>query len=294
MQGSSVVLACRSVPKANEARRAILEAIKAHQGHRSSNNNTTTSSSSSSSSSDKKVIVLPLDLCNFKSVRAFVTSFRALKMPLHCLINNAGVMFDTRQECEPMPGRKMEVVMVSNHFSHFLLTNLLLPDLHKTNGRVVVLSSALHKSVAIDPGFDFDNVHSEKSYSLFATYSQAKLANCMFAIELQRRLSEAGSRITVNVVHPGCVRTEVTRNMPFFMRWGDWLASPMMKWLQKTGPEGAYCTVFAATAKEMAGIGGKYLFHCQLESFSQAAQDEKKNRKLWELSSALTDLEKEE
>ena len=77
-----------------------------------------------------------------------------------------------------------ETVITANHFSHFLLTMLLLPALKETKGRVVNLTSSLHKMVK---KFDFDNIQFEKNYSLFGTYAQSKLANVIFTFELQRR-----------------------------------------------------------------------------------------------------------
>lgn len=77
-----------------------------------------------------------------------------------------------------------ETVFTANHLSHFLLTNLLLPQLEKTSGRVINVTSTLHKSLT---SFNFDDVMSVKNYSLFGTYSQSKLANILFTTELQKR-----------------------------------------------------------------------------------------------------------
>lgn len=76
------------------------------------------------------------------------------------------------------------MVFTANHLSHFLLTNLLLPELEKTNGRIINVSSSLYH---MTKSFNFDDVMSEKHYSLFSTYSQSKLANILFTLELQRR-----------------------------------------------------------------------------------------------------------
>ena len=78
--------------------------------------------------------------------------------------------------------------------------------------------------------------------------------------ELQRRLEVVGSRVTCNAVHPGCVRTDVTRNMNAFMRIGNMLAAPIMWTLQKTGEQGAYSSIYAATSPELTNKGGLYLF----------------------------------
>ena len=159
IMGGTVVLACRSVEKAKAAQESII---------------------SISRCSPTKVLVLKLDLCGFDSVRKFVKEFRSLSLPLNCLINNAGVMMQDRELTQD----GFEMVFTANHLSHFLLTNLLMPDLEKTSGRVVNVTSSLHKSLK---SFDFTDVMSERSYSIFGTYAQSKLANILFTTELQRR-----------------------------------------------------------------------------------------------------------
>jgi NAD(P)-dependent dehydrogenase (short-subunit alcohol dehydrogenase family) len=157
--GATVILACRTPDKAREARDLILSQTKCPV---------------------TRVIVIKLDLCGFDSVRKFVKEFRALGLPLNGLINNAGVMMQERSLTQD----GFETVFTANHLSHFLLTNLLLPELEKSNGRIVNLTSALHKNAK---RFIFEDVMSEKNYSLFGTYSQSKLANILFTFELQRR-----------------------------------------------------------------------------------------------------------
>ena len=157
--GGIVILACRSPEKGKAAKDLILSSIKC---------------------SPTKVFALKLDLCGFDSVRKFVKEFKALGQPLHGLINNAGVM--NRDRSLTQDG--FEMVFTANHLSHFLLTNLLLPELEKTNGRVVNVTSTLHKTLR---SFNFGDVMSERSYSLFGTYAQSKLANLLFTSELQKR-----------------------------------------------------------------------------------------------------------
>jgi len=157
--GGTVVMACRSLDKAHEARDNIIRATQC---------------------SSTKIVVLQLDLCSFASVRKFAEDFKGLSMPLNCLINNAGLMMNDRETTKD----GLEMVFTANHLSHFLLTNLLLAEITKTRGRVVILSSALHH---IPKMFNFDDIMSEKNYSLFGTYSQSKLANILHAFELQRR-----------------------------------------------------------------------------------------------------------
>lgn len=141
--------------------------------------------------------------------------------------------------------------------------------------------------------FDFGDVMFERGYELFSTYAQSKLANILFTRELQRRLHAAGSKVRCFAVHPGCVRTEVTRNMSAFMQIGNRLAAPIMQTLQKTPSEGAYCSLHAATASELSDLrGGEYFMNCRPVAASEAAADETAAAQLWELSERLTGLAK--
>ena len=243
--GATVIMACRSEEKAQKAREAIMEKTKC---------------------SDSKLIVLKLNLSSFDSVRAFVKSFKSLNMPLHCIVNNAGLMMDKRSKSDD----GLEMVITANHLSHFLLTNLLIPSLEitakkeKSVGRVVNLSSALHKNTK---KFDFSDFMFEKpgAYSMFSNYSQSKLANMLFTEGLQARMDKAQKPVIVNSVHPGCVMTDVSRNMHWFLRYGEMMALPILATIRKTPAEGAYSSVYAATASEVEekGIKGEYIFHCQ-------------------------------
>jgi len=102
--GATVVLACRSKGKARTAKETIVQESKC---------------------SPSKIVILSLDLCDFDSVRRFAKDFVSLGVPLHGLINNAGVMMENRS----VTNDGHETVITANHFSHFLLTNLLLPEL---------------------------------------------------------------------------------------------------------------------------------------------------------------------
>jgi NAD(P)-dependent dehydrogenase (short-subunit alcohol dehydrogenase family) len=158
--GGKVVLACRDIQKAQLAREEIVRTTNCRK---------------------ENVIVLKLDLSLLSSIRQFVDEFLALKVPLNALINNAGVMMSSRQ----LTADGLEKDFMVNYLGHFLLTNLLLPELELTNGRVVNVSSSMHK---LKTRFDFENVMAEKSFSLFGTYAQSKLAMILFTGELQRRL----------------------------------------------------------------------------------------------------------
>ena len=157
--GGIVVLACRSIEKGEVAKERIIRATKCNKG---------------------SVIVMHLDLSVLSSVREFAANFQAMRLPLHVLINNAGIMLSNKHLTQD----GFEKVFAVNYLSHFLLTNLLLPDLEKSNGRVVNVASTMHKLINT---YDFDNIMAEKNFSLFGTYGQSKLAVILFTLELQKR-----------------------------------------------------------------------------------------------------------
>lgn len=257
-----MVLACRSKDKAMKARQEILENTHCSQ---------------------TQVLFIPLDLCSMESVRAFVQSFSALRLPLHCLINNAGMMNPERHTTSE---DGYEMVFTANHLGHFLLTTLLLDHLEKTiTGRVVILSSALHH---LPKFFDFDNMMFEKNYHLFGTYGHSKLANLLFARELNTRLRQRNSKVTVNALHPGCVITDFTRSLHIVIRVAYAALYPVVRLFQKIPLQGAYCSIFAATSPRMEGVTGKYLFHCTPYPIAATAQNDVAAKRLWEESLRLT------
>lgn len=263
--GGTVIMACRSTDKANSARDSILKSVNC---------------------APSKLIVLKLDLCGFDSVRKFVKNFRELNLPLHCLINNAGIM--TQEITLTQDG--FDTVMTANHLSHFLLTNLLLSDLENTSGRVVVLTSALHSLVN---KFNFDDIMSQKYYEMFLTYAQSKLANILFAKELHKRMRVRGGRVKVFCVHPGLVRTEVTRHMHWFIQLLNNIFSPILSTLQKTPEQGAYCSIYCATDAQLVAKPdntARYYFHCNAVQESLAAQNMEAARLLWTMSAQLVGI----
>lgn len=101
-------------------------------------------------------------------------------------------------------------------------------------------------------------------------------------------LLEKGSKVTSNCVHPGLVRTEVTRNMNFFMRLGNQLFAPVLLALQKTPSQGAYCSIHVATNPMLEGLGGLYFVNSTPSSVGKGALDLAAAKRLWELSEKLT------
>ena len=152
--------------------------------------------------------VVALDMASLASIHAFAASFAGRGAALDLLINNAGVMaLPTRELTEDGFERQFG----TNHLGHFALTGLLWPHLLSAPApRVVTVSSLAHRTAQIE----FDNLQGEKHYDGWPAYNQSKLANLMFARELDRRARAAGSRLLSLPVHPGVSITNIFANGP--------------------------------------------------------------------------------
>ncbi len=169
----------------------------------------------------------------------------ASRLPrLDVLINNAGVYLTERKTSRD----GFEMTLAVNHLAHFLLTNLLLPLLRKSEApRVVTVSSMAHTSGRIV----FDDMNSEQGFDGYHAYANSKLANALFANELARR----EPWLTSNSLHPGVIGTKLL-HAGFDMQ-GDAVES------------GARTSVYLATSPEVAGVTGKIfrrLHRCRASS----------------------------
>uniref|UniRef100_A0A7S0BNV8 Protochlorophyllide reductase n=1 Tax=Rhodosorus marinus TaxID=101924 RepID=A0A7S0BNV8_9RHOD len=181
----TVVMACRTASKAEEAKKEILAEI----------------------GEGKRLDVMKLDVSSLESVRSFAVEFSSKYNRLDILMENAGVMaLDPKQES--VDGLEMQ--FATNHIGHFLLTKQLIHLLEKTEGsRVVTHSSAANFSGK----FQWDNIQGEKKYKPWDQYAMTKLANICFANELNKRIQAAGKGFpTIYSVHPGAVRTQLQDN----------------------------------------------------------------------------------
>jgi NAD(P)-dependent dehydrogenase (short-subunit alcohol dehydrogenase family) len=221
-----------------------------------------------------------LDLADLSSIRAFAANWDA---PIDVLINNAGVM--NLPETRTADGFEMQ--FGTNHLGHFALTNLLLP--HVTD-RVVTLSSGLHR--ARGARIHFDNLTLEGEYTPGAAYSQSKLANLLFTLELQRRLSEAGSTVRALAAHPGWAATELQGHDASSIRRALMLFGN--RFAAQDAASGALPTLYAAVADlpgaSYAGPGGRFELRGApvLVERSAAASDADLARRLWDVSEELT------
>lgn len=210
-------------------------------------------------------------------------------MRLDLLINNAGVMAIPFQ----LSADGIELTFATNHLGHFALTGLLLDRLMATGGsRIVTVSSNAHRRA--DPGFD--DLRSSRNYRPGAAYDRAKLANVLFTLELQRRLSAHGADSIAVAAHPGNARTNLWRTSSPLERM---LLSRRLRlatgWLVQSAEQAALPTLRAAADKAVQGgdyfgPGGPFGYTgppVRVEP-SRTAKDLTAQRRLWQLSEELT------
>jgi NAD(P)-dependent dehydrogenase (short-subunit alcohol dehydrogenase family) len=231
---------------------------------------------------DGDVEVRRLDLADLASIRAFADGWTG---DLDILINNAGIM--AVPAAVTVDG--FESQFGTNHLGHFALTNLLLPNV---TDRVVTVSSSLHRSGTID----LDDLNwQRRPYSPQRAYGQSKLANLLFTLELQRRLTAAGSPVRAMSAHPGWAATNLQSHSG--SRLEDVAMQVGNRLLAVTGEEGALPTLFAATADIPGGsyAGPDRMMEMRgsptLVGRSAAASDVEMARRLWTVSAQLTGVD---
>ncbi|XP_041128279.1 dehydrogenase/reductase SDR family member on chromosome X-like isoform X4 [Polyodon spathula] len=159
---------------------------------------------------NQKVEFIHLDLTSLKSIHWFVKKFNDRGLPLHILVNNAGVMLVPQRTTQD----GFEEHIGLNYLGHFLLTKLLLDKLkqsgcQESSARVVTVSSASHYCGELD----LEDLQSCSCYSSHRAYAQSKLALVLFTYYLQHRLTAEGSHVTTNAVDPGVVNTDLYQNI---------------------------------------------------------------------------------
>ncbi|XP_012662594.1 dehydrogenase/reductase SDR family member on chromosome X [Otolemur garnettii] len=231
---------------------------------------------------NSKVEFLYCDLASMRSVRQFVQNFQMKKIPLHVLVNNAGVMMVPERRTQD----GFEEHIGVNYLGHFLLTNLLLDTLKASgspghSARVLTVSSATHYVGELN----MDDLQSRKNYSPHGAYAQSKLALVFFSYHLQRLLAAEGSHVTANVVDPGVVNTDLYRHV----FWGTRLVQKLLGWLLfKTPDEGAWTSVYAAVTPDLEGVGGRYLYNEKETTSLKVTYDQKLQQQLWATSCEMT------
>jgi NAD(P)-dependent dehydrogenase (short-subunit alcohol dehydrogenase family) len=205
-----------------------------------------------------------------------VGALLALEPRIDVLINNAGALFNKRQETSD----GLEMTFAVNHMAYFVVTNLLLAKL-KTQSRIVTTASNAHRGAKLD----FNDLQSRKAYRGFSVYAKSKLCNILFNRELARRL--AGSGITANALHPGFVATRFGDNSGGMMRTLLKLAKPVGA---ISPEEGAKTIIYLASSPEVGEISGEYFYECHLATPTAEARNDEDARRLWEISERIAGI----
>lgn len=271
--GVKVVLACRSQKNGDEAVAKLRAELP-----------------------EADVEFLPLDLSSLESINSFVEAYKATGRPLHILLNNAGVMAcpfsQTKDGFESQFG--------VNHLGHFSLT-MQLWDILVTSGtaehpsRVVNVGSIANYWLAPhnDNAIPFDDIaYGTKSYDIWRRYGASKLANILFAQELNRRAQTQALPVIAMSLHPGFIAdTNLMRHSDpwYFTHFvfslmqngtlGSLLAEP-----QKNVPQGAATSLYCCLAPDV--VPGAYYVDCLVErrQVNPKASDQKYAQRLWDLS----------
>ena len=261
--GASVVLACRSAERGTAAVQAISRAVPGAQ-----------------------LELASLDLGSLASIEAFAEHFRSTHDGFDLLLNNAGVMAPPRR----VTADGFELQLGTNLLGHFALTGHLLGALEgRADARVVTLSSIAHRTGRID----FDDLQSERRYSRWRAYGQSKLADLLFALELDRRLRAAGSAVKSLAAHPGYAATNLqSAAVPTVDRLVMVVTNAL---LAQSADRGALPPLYAATEPGLEGglyIGpdgpGEFRGSPRPVSPNRAARDESVAARLWAVSEELT------
>ncbi|XP_012842117.1 PREDICTED: short-chain dehydrogenase TIC 32, chloroplastic isoform X5 [Erythranthe guttata] len=263
-RGARLVLPARSLKAAEDTKARILSEIP-----------------------ESQIIVMWLDLSSLDSVRRFVSEFESLDLPLNLLINNAGKFSYDHGISED----GVEMTFATNYLGHFLLTKLLMKKMIETakssgvEGRIVNVSSSIHSWFSGDMIRYLRLITKNKSdYDGTRAYALSKLANVLHTKELDRRLREMEANVTANCVHPGIVRTRLTRDreglitdLVFF------LASKLLK----TIPQAAATTCYVATNPRVENASGKYYSDCNESSPSKLGSSLAEAARLWAVSEKM-------
>ena len=244
--GAHVFVACRNVTAGQAAIDSIRSAVAGAQ-----------------------IELLPLDLGDLQSVRGCAKTFLSRNLPLHLLINNAGLA-----GAKGLTASGFELAFGTNHMGHFLLTQLLLERIEQSApARIVTVSSRAHYRAS---GLDWAALRQTTASRVgLVEYSNSKLANALFSAELARKL--VGTGVTTYALHPGVVATDVWREVP-------WPFRGLMKLGMISVEQGALTTLHCATAPECASETGLYYDKCRVKTPSAMAQDQTLAAELWQRS----------
>ncbi|NLI98832.1 SDR family oxidoreductase [bacterium] len=215
------------------------------------------------------------DLSSQRDVRDLAQKYKKRFPRLDVLVNNAGILINTLRKSKD----GYELTFATNYLGPFLLTSLLLGILKKSApSRIVNVSSFAHR---FTNDFDFDALDMNQVSSP-QSYTQSKLALIMFTYELAKRLE--GTGVSVNVLNPGLVRTNVGKDLTGFMK----VIAGVSKLFAVSPEKGAQTSIYLASSPEVRGVTGRYFYKSRQKISSKASYRIADWWKLWEISEKLT------
>jgi len=211
------------------------------------------------------------DLSLVANVKDLADIIKQKYSKIDVLLNNAGGANKTKQ----ITSEGLEKTFATNQMNYFVLSTELLNILSESNdGRIVNVASNAHIGAEVD----YENVNSEKSFSAWTSYCVSKLMNIMSTYQL----ASMQDKVSVNVLHPGFVDTNIAGNegnlIKYIVKFGA-------KMFARTVDNGADSSIYLSTSDEVEGISGKYFFKCREISSSRASYVKEDWQKVWDLCS---------
>jgi len=229
-----------------------------------------------SESGNESIDLLLADLSSQQSIRHFVSQFQKKYDKLNILINNAGV--NPSKRYETVDG--IEKTFAINTLAPFLLTNLLLSTLKNSiPSRLINVASKVQSR-----SINFENLQFKKYFRSWKAYSQSKTALILLTYEFARRLK--GSGITVNCLHPGGVKTNITRDYKGIIKF----FTKIIFSFAKSPEEGAETSIYLASSPDVENISGKYFFEKKQARSKEITYNESIAERLWNVCTDLTNL----
>ena len=268
-KGTNILMACRSLDKAKQARVELLSRVPR-----------------------ANIEILPLDVSEPKSIKEFTERFAEQVGALDILINNAGIV-------TPLLSRNSlgyELHLATNYLGAFALTGMLLPYFRKgAPTRIVNVGSLAHRFGK----FDFDDPNWDKTtYNNWKAYARSKIATASFTIELNRRLQQNGGGTIALAAHPGFAATDMGRKSGATTpksKFGRWYQGKMEAWIVAKPEHAADPIIHAASADDVGGgdyYGPTGLFEIKGKTgkakLNPLARDVDFGRRLWNASESLT------
>lgn len=252
-KGAQVVMFCRNMQKAEEARKELVELTKNDQ-----------------------IDIFQVDFESFQSIEKACNALLAKYKTLDVLLNNAGATYSDFE----LTKDGIERTMAVNHFGYYLMAYYLLPALKNAeNARIVNVASKAHYGVTLN----FDTINKPEGYMVFKQYQYSKLANVLFTKKLAKLLEP--HNITVNCLHPGVVKTQIGNKSA---NWFHSFAWSVFAFFGLNPDKGAETSVYLASSDEVKNTTGKYFDKCKPYDGSDVARDEKLRDELWAWTEKLS------